>query len=124
MPNIETLRYTKEHEWLDEIEAGIVLIGITDYAAQQLGDVVYVDLPEVGDSVAIGNVCGELESTKSVGELYSPVDGEVIEVNQAVIDSPELVNQDPFGDAWLIKIATTGYGETIDYPTYIEFTKE
>jgi glycine cleavage system H protein len=96
------LKYTAEHEWID-VANDIATIGITAYAADQLGDVVYVQLPNVGDMVTSGAVVGEIESTKSVGELFAPVSGEVTEVNDDVVASPELVNSDPFG-AWLIKV--------------------
>ena len=97
------LKYTKEHEWL-AIDGDIATVGITAYAAEKLGDVVYVDLPTVGAATTYMKICGEIESTKSVGELYAPVDGVVTEINQAVVDAPELVNQDAFGAGWLIKI--------------------
>lgn len=97
----EDLRYTAEHEW---VAAGDpVTVGITAHAADALGDVVYLELPEVGASVVAGSVCGEIESTKSVSDLFSPIDGTVLEVNQAVVDAPELVNSAPFGEGWLIK---------------------
>ena len=91
------LRYTPEHEWL-LIDGDTATVGITDYAAEKLGDVVFVDLPAVGASVSAGKVIGEIESTKSVGELFSPVEGTVTEVNDAVAAAPELVNTDPFGE--------------------------
>ena len=97
------LQYTEEHEWV-LVDGDTLTIGITDYAAEKLGDVVYVDLPAAGTAITAGNVVGEIESTKSVGELFAPVDGEVVESNQAVVDSPELVNSDPFGEGWLIKV--------------------
>jgi glycine cleavage system H protein len=97
------LRYTAEHEWLD-IEGSTATIGITDYAADKLGDVVFVELPAVGTAVGAGKVVGEIESTKSVGELFAPVDGTIAEVNQEVADTPELVNEDPFGRGWMIKV--------------------
>ena len=96
-------KYTAEHEWLD-IEGTTVTIGITDYAADKLGDVVFVELPKIGASLKAGKVVGEIESTKSVGELFAPVDGTVTEANDAVVDKPELVNEDPFGAGWMIKI--------------------
>ena len=98
------LQYTAEHEWV-KVDGDTVTVGITDYAAEKLGDVVYVDLPAAGTAITAGTVVGEIESTKSVGELFAPVDGEVVESNQAVVDSPELVNSDPFGDGWLIKVS-------------------
>lgn len=100
----EELRYTEEHEWVATREGTLVRIGITEYAQDQLGDVVFVDLPEVGRQVGAGDVFGEVESTKSVSELFAPVDGEVVAVNGAVADSPELINSDPYGEGWLIEI--------------------
>jgi glycine cleavage system H protein len=99
----QDLKYTAEHEWL-LVEGDVATVGITAYAADKLGDVVFVELPEAGSDVAAGRVVGEIESTKSVGELFAPVDGTVTEVNDAVVDAPELVNSDPFGDGWLIKV--------------------
>lgn len=96
-------KYTAEHEWLD-IAGTTATIGITDYAADKLGDVVFVELPKAGASVKAGKVVGEIESTKSVGELFAPVDGTVTEANGAVVNKPELVNEDPFGQGWMIKI--------------------
>ena len=103
----EHLRYTNEHEWLSD-EGGIITIGITDYAQSALGDIVYVQLPKVGDSVNAGAVCGEVESTKSVSEIYSPVTGTISEVNSALVSNPELVNSDPYGAGWIAKISLTG----------------
>jgi glycine cleavage system H protein len=100
------LKYTADHEWI-AVDGDVATVGITAYAAEKLGDVVYVDLPKVGSKVTGGTVVGEIESTKSVGELFAPVAGEVIEINQAVIDTPDLVNADPFGDAWMIKVRFT-----------------
>lgn len=100
------LRYTAEHEWV-LVEGSVATIGITAYAAAQLGDIVYLDLPEAGTEIAGGTVVGEIESTKSVGELFAPVDGTVVEINAAVVDAPELVNSDPLGEGWLIKVEFT-----------------
>ncbi len=102
MTDLTSLKYTDEHEWV-ALAGDVATVGITDYAADKLGDVVYVDLPAVGSSVTAGEVCGEIESTKSVGELYAPLTGEVVEINDAVIDDPASVNGDAFG-AWLVKI--------------------
>jgi len=99
------LLYTSEHEWV-AVDGDVATVGITAYAADKLGDVVYVDLPQVGSAVAAMRVVGEIESTKSVGELYSPLDGEVVEVNQEVIDDPALLNRDAFA-AWLVRIRFT-----------------
>lgn len=103
MADKTSFKYTAEHEWLD-ISGDSVTVGITAYAADKLGDVVFVDLPAVDSSVKAGKVVGEIESTKSVGELFAPADGTITEVNSAVVDTPELVNQDPFGDGWLIRL--------------------
>lgn len=103
MTDTSTLQYTAEHEWV-LVEGSIATVGITAYAAEKLGDVVFVELPEVGSTVAGGTVVGEIESTKSVGELFAPVNGTVTATNDQVIESPELVNSDPFGEGWLIKV--------------------
>lgn len=100
----EDLRYTAEHEWVRSGEDGIVRVGITSFAQDALGDVVYVSLPSVGDELAAGDTCGEIESTKSVSDLYCPLDGEVVSVNDALDDTPELVNSDPYGDGWLFEL--------------------
>jgi glycine cleavage system H protein len=101
MTNRESLHYTKEHEWLS-IDGDVATVGITEYAAEKLGDIVFVDLPKLGSSTTYMKICGEIESTKSVGELYAPVDGEIVAVNDSVTATPELVNQDPMGAGWLI----------------------
>ncbi|AWZ04794.1 MULTISPECIES: glycine cleavage system protein GcvH [unclassified Streptomyces] len=108
MSNPQQLRYSKEHEWLSVAEDGVSTVGITEFAANALGDVVYAQLPEVGDTVTAGETCGELESTKSVSDLYSPVTGEVVEFNQDVVDDPSLVNSAPFEGGWLFKVRVTG----------------
>ena len=99
-------RFSKDHEWA-LIVGNEVIVGITDFAQEQLGDIVYVDLPEVGSNLDQSSKLGEVESVKAVSDIFSPIGGEVIEVNQAVIDSPELVNQDPSGSGWLVKLAPT-----------------
>ena len=101
----DELRFTEEHEWVDSRSGQVVRVGITEYAQDQLGDVVFVDLPEAGTTVNAGETFGEVESTKSVSELYAPIDGEITAVNAAVADSPELINSDPYGEGWLIEIA-------------------
>lgn len=113
------LKYTPEHEWL-LIDGDTATIGITDYAAEKLGDVVFVDLPAVGASVRAGTVIGEIESTKSVGELFSPVDGTVAEVNAAVGATPELTNSDPFGEGWMVKI-TASRPADLTGPTFLTY---
>src|SRR5919112_47966 len=104
MSNPQQLRYSKEHEWLSAAEEGVATVGITEHAANALGDVVFVQLPEVGSTVSAGETCGELESTKSVSDLYSPVSGEVTEVNEDVVSDPALVNSAPFEGGWLFKV--------------------
>jgi glycine cleavage system H protein len=103
MASSTNLQYTAEHEWV-LVDGSVATVGITAYAAEKLGDVVFVDLPAAGSSVASGKVVGEIESTKSVGELFAPVDGTVVESNDAVVADPSLVNSDPFGAGWLIKV--------------------
>ncbi|MGI5378357.1 glycine cleavage system protein GcvH [Streptomyces sp. CA-251387] len=107
MSNPQQLRYSKEHEWLSTAEDGVATVGITEFAANALGDVVYAQLPEVGSTVTAGDTCGELESTKSVSDLYSPVTGEVVEVNEDVTNDPSLVNSAPFEGGWLFKVRVT-----------------
>ncbi|KUN81900.1 glycine cleavage system protein H [Streptomyces bungoensis] len=107
MSNPQQLRYSKEHEWLSAAEDGVATVGITEFAANALGDVVYAQLPEVGSTVSAGETCGELESTKSVSDLYSPVTGEVTETNEDVVNDPSLVNSAPFGGGWLFKVRVT-----------------
>lgn len=96
-------KYSKEHEWI-LVDGDVATIGISDFAQDQLGEVVYVDLPSEGDSVSAGETFGEIESVKSVSELYAPVSGEIVAVNDALGDAPETVNSDPHGDGWMIKI--------------------
>lgn len=104
MNNPQQLRYSKEHEWLSDAEDGVSAVGITEHAANALGDVVFVQLPEAGTAVTAGETCGELESTKSVSDLYSPVTGEVTEINEDVVNDPSLVNSAPFEGGWLFKV--------------------
>ncbi|ODT25064.1 glycine cleavage system protein GcvH [Microbacterium sp. SCN 69-37] len=103
MTDLTALKYTEEHEWV-ALAGDVATVGITDYAAEKLGDVVYVDLPAVGSTVTANTVCGEIESTKSVGELYAPLSGEIVAVNDAVVDDPSLVNSGSFEGGWLVKI--------------------
>jgi glycine cleavage system H protein len=111
------LQYTAEHEWV-LVDGNTATVGITAYAAEKLGDVVYVDLPDVGTALATGSIVGEIESTKSVGELFAPVDGTVLEKNSAVEDTPELVNSDPLGDGWLIRIEFTELPPLLSFDEY------
>src|SRR4051812_41639971 len=96
-------RYTKEHEWVS-VDGGVGTIGITDHAQHELGDIVYVDLPKVGATMAQGNIVGSVESVKAVSDIYSPVSGEVTEVNALLAETPETLNEDPHGAAWLVKV--------------------
>ena len=123
MTNPESLHYTKEHEWLS-IDGDVATVGITEYAAEKLGDIVFVDLPKLGSSTTYMKICGEIESTKSVGELYAPVDGEIVAVNDSVTATPELVNQDPMGAGWLIKIKFTELPALLTHEEYAQLTNE
>ncbi|MCW2870900.1 glycine cleavage system protein GcvH [Actinacidiphila oryziradicis] len=123
MSNPQQLRYSKEHEWLSAAEDGVSTVGITSHAADALGDVVFVQLPEVGSTVTAGEACGELESTKSVSDLYAPVSGEVTEINQDVVDDPALVNSAPFEGGWLFKVKISGEpDELLSADDYASFT--
>ncbi|MBX9422802.1 MULTISPECIES: glycine cleavage system protein GcvH [Streptomyces] len=123
MSNPQQLRYTKEHEWLSDAEDGVATVGITEFAANALGDVVYAQLPEVGSTVTAGETCGELESTKSVSDLYSPVTGEIVAANQDVVDDPSLVNTAPFEGGWLFKVRVTETpDDLLSADAYAEFS--
>lgn len=121
----EELLYSKEHEWI-RLEGNIATIGITDYAQSELGDVVFVELPEIGHSLAAEGVFGSLESVKAVSEIYTPVSGQITQVNSSLEDSPEKVNDDPYGNGWMIQIQVTDTSETgklmsaLDYAVYIQ----
>ena len=123
MAESSELQYTAEHEWV-LVEGTVATIGITQFAADQLGDIVYVDLPAVGSTIAEGKIVGEIESTKSVGELFAPVNGTVVEANEAVIASPELVNSDPLGAGWLVKVEFEALPELLDLAAYTALTGE
>ncbi len=120
----ENYRYTKEHEWV-RVDGDSGWIGITDHAQQELGDIVYVDLPKVGAKLEQGKTLGSVESVKAVSDIYAPVSGEVIEVNEALQTAPEKLNQDPHGEAWLVRIRLTAPDElnqllsAADYQNYI-----
>lgn len=119
----EDLKYTSEHEWVRSGNGARVRVGITEYAAEQLGDIVYVSLPEVGDTVAAGDACGELESTKSVSDLFSPVSGVVSSVNEQLANTPEIINADPYGDGWLFELDVeeeADLDELLDADAYAE----
>ncbi|TSI15137.1 glycine cleavage system protein GcvH [Brevibacterium aurantiacum] len=123
-PLPENFTYSAEHEWInagaDAIVGSTVKIGITAVASDALGEVVYVDLPEVGDTVTAGETCGEVESTKSVSDLYCPVTGEVTSINEAATDNPGLLNSDPYGDGWLFEVKVTELGDVMDAAGYAE----
>lgn len=105
MSNVPSnLRYTKEHEWVEEISPGRYRVGITDYAQGALGDIVYLQMPKVGEILESGKVCGEVESTKSVSEIYAPLSGTVTAVNSELDGSPETINSDPYGKGWLLEL--------------------
>lgn len=123
MTNPENLKYTKEHEWV-LIDGDVATVGITRYAADALGEIVYVDLPKVGSNTTYMKICGEIESTKSVGELYAPMDGEVVESNSALSGSPETINEDPYGAGWLVKIRFNSLPELLTAADYNALTGE
>lgn len=117
------LKYSKDHEWVRVDSEGVATIGVTAFAAGQLGDVVYVDLPEEGTELTAGSEMGEIESTKSVSELYSPIDGTVLEANAAVVDAPETVNASPFDEGWLVRVQFTELpADLMDADAYAELT--
>jgi len=106
----QDLRYTAEHEWVKTGEDDVVRVGITSFAQDALGDVVYVSLPAVGDTLSAGDSCGEVESTKSVSDLYAPLSGEIVAVNDALDRAPELVNADPYGQGWMYEVRLADQG--------------
>lgn len=124
MTDLSALKYTDEHEWI-ATDGGTITVGITDYAAEKLGDVVFVELPAVGTELTAGAVVGEIESTKSVGELYAPVAGTVVEINDAVVDDPSLVNAEPFESGWLIKVSVAdgALDGLLDRDAYVALTE-
>ncbi len=114
----ENLRYTKEHEWISELSSTKFRVGITDYAQSALGDIVYIQLPKSGTEVKANSVCGEVESTKSVSEIYAPISGKVVAVNNNLDSNPETINSDPYGEGWMveIEISATKLEETLLSP--------
>jgi glycine cleavage system H protein len=115
------LRYTREHEWVLLADDGTALVGITHFAQEELGDVIYVSLPEAGSQVQQHETMGEAESVKAVSDLFSPVSGEVTEVNDALVDHPEIVNQDPYGEGWMIRVRLADQGELANLLTAQEY---
>ncbi len=118
----ENLKYTKDHEWA-LISADLVTVGITDYAVKELGDIVYVELPSVGNTAIKGNSIGTIEAVKTVADIYSPVSGEIVEVNQALTDQSELINQDPYGAGWIAKIKLSNAAETAELLNPADYQK-
>ncbi|ULG72573.1 glycine cleavage system protein GcvH [Macrococcus brunensis] len=122
MATIEGLKYSKDHEWVKS-EGNVKTIGITDFAQSELGDIVFVELPEVGDEISAGQPFGSVESVKTVSELYAPLSGKVVEVNSELEDSPEFVNESPYENAWMIKVETESddeLNELLDQAQYDE----
>ncbi len=109
----EDLKYTKDHEWA-RIEGDVVTVGITDFAQSELGDIVYVELPEAGDEAAAGESFGTIEAVKAVSDMFAPLSGEIVEVNESLTDEPETINKDPYGDGWIIKIKVSDKAELDD----------
>lgn len=121
------LKYTKSHEWVRDEGDGIATVGITDHAQEALGDLVFVELPEQGDTVSAGDEMGVVESVKAASDLYSPLSGEVVEVNGALADTPEVINSDPYGDGWMVKVRLADAGELdalLDADAYTEVAAE
>jgi glycine cleavage system H protein len=119
----DDLRYTSKHEWVRQGAGNSVRVGITDYAAEALGDVVYVSLPQIGEEVAVDDACAEVESTKSVSDVYSPATGVVTAVNELLNSTPETINSDPYGDGWIFELELSEPGEVedlLDVDAYIE----
>jgi glycine cleavage system H protein len=118
---LEELKFTNDHEWARE-EGGVLVIGITDYAQDTLGEIVYIELPSEGDEITKGDPFGAVESTKAVSDLYAPVSGDVMEVNEALLDSPELINADPYGEGWMIKVKVYDHGELEDLMSFEDYS--
>jgi glycine cleavage system H protein len=119
----DDLQYTKSHEWV-RAEDGTVTIGITDHAQQELGDVVFVELPDVGDTIGAGDSFGTVESVKAVSDLYTPVGGEVVEVNSSLEDAPEKINDDPYGEGWIVKLSTSEEADLLSPEEYEKVVEE
>ncbi len=119
----EELQYTRSHEWVRR-EGETATVGITDHAQDELGDVVFVELPEVGATFDAGEAFGAVESVKAVSDLYAPVGGEVLEVNGALEDAPEKINEDPYGDGWILKLRASGEGDLLSAQEYEQFLEQ
>lgn len=122
----DNLKYTSEHEWI-RLDGEVAYIGITDYAQDQLGDIVFVDVPSVGDTLAAGEVFGTIEVVKTISDLFLPVSGEIIEINASLEDNPELVNTDPYGEGWIVKVKPSDLSELdtlLNAPAYRKLINE
>ena len=122
----ENRKYTRTHEWI-AVDGDVATFGLTDHAQQELGDITYLELPEVGDDVKTGEGFGVVESVKAASDIYSPIDGEVVEINDAAVDGPEVINTSPYDDAWLIKVKMSDPSQLdalMDTAAYNEFEKE
>ena len=119
----DDLQYTKSHEWV-RMEDGTATIGITDHAQEELGDVVFVELPDVGATIEAGDSFGTVESVKAVSDLYTPVGGEVVEVNSSLEDSPEKINDDPYGEGWIVKLSTSEEADLLSPEEYEKVVEE
>jgi glycine cleavage system H protein len=123
--SLDELKFSKDHEWLKQ-DGDIITMGITDYAQKELGDVVYVELPTIGDTIKKGDACSNVESVKAVSDIYSPISGEVVEVNSSLEDKPENINQDPYGGGWILKVKIENeqeLNELMDNQKYNEYIK-
>lgn len=118
--NPKNLKYHKEHDWV-RVDGDVAVFGITDYAQEQLGDIVYVELPEVGTEVTSGSSYAEVESVKAVSDVYAPCSGTIVEVNEEVVDAPEILNESPYEDGWLVKVKLTDPGEVDDLMSADEY---
>ncbi len=119
----DDLQYTKSHEWV-RMEDGIATIGITDHAQEELGDVVFVELPDAGSTIEAGDSFGTVESVKAVSDLYTPVGGEVVEVNSSLEDAPEKINDDPYGEGWIVKLSTSEEADLLSPEEYEKVVEE
>ncbi|MFY7828220.1 MAG: glycine cleavage system protein GcvH [Flectobacillus sp.] len=119
----EELRYTREHEWI-KVDGDVAIVGITDFAQSELGDIVYVEIETLGQTLAEGDIFGTVEAVKTVSDLFLPIAGEIVEVNETVTDSPEIINSDAYGEGWLVKIKPSNIAEVeglMDFDTYKRF---
>lgn len=123
--DLKNFKFTEEHEWVN-VDGDVAAVGVTDYAQKELGDVVYVELPAVGETIEKGDACSNIESVKAVSDIYSPLSGEVVEVNETLEDAPETINKDPYGDGWIFKLKMDDAGQLdalMDHAKYEEYLK-